>query len=61
MLRKRVTSIDDRSISGNPYDATKWAVRRRRGGWVVLDGLGNEIHEAPTKAAAFAWIEELTA
>lgn len=53
--------IDDRSISGNPYDASKWLVKRRGEGWVVLDDVGNPIHEARTKAAATAWCRTMAA
>ena len=53
--RLQSTSIDDRSISGNPFDASRWAVKREGSGWVVLDALGNVIHESPTEAAANAW------
>ena len=59
--RARAPSIDDRRISGNPFDAAKWSLARRRRGWVVLDALGNPIHEASSKAAAAAWWVGITA
>jgi len=40
---------------GNPYDWTRWKVKRRTGRWVVLDALGNEIFETRTEEEAKAW------
>lgn len=53
--RDRFDRIDDSRIMGNPYDWTRWKVKRRTGRWVVLDALGNEIFETRTEEEAKAW------
>jgi len=50
--------IDDSRIMGNPFDWTRWKVKRRAARWVVLDALGNPIFEGATEQEATDWKEK---
>jgi hypothetical protein len=57
----RFRGIDDRLISGNPYDESKWRVVPRGAEWVVLDALGSAIASKPTQSEAEQWLADLRA